>query len=99
MQVRQQGDVFFCYALSCFDHCPEKRDESNPHTIGIGWLPFGLEPFGPELKAEGLRAERQFIPFFGTLQCLLLKGHMAKKDISLFSQCFFLLRITLKRSS
>jgi len=46
-------------ALLCFDHCPEKRDESNPHTIGIGWLPFGLEPFGPELKAEGLRAERK----------------------------------------
>jgi len=27
----------------------------------MDWLPFG-----PELKAEGLRAERQFIPFFGT---------------------------------
>jgi len=32
----------------------------------MDWLPFGPEPFGPELKAEGLRAERQFIPFFGT---------------------------------
>jgi len=39
-------------ALLSFDHCPEKRDESNPHTIGIGWLPLG-----PELKAEGLMAE------------------------------------------
>jgi len=51
-------------ALLCFDNCPEKRDESNPHTIGIGWL--------------------KFIPFFGTLQPSLLKGHMAKKDTPLF---------------
>jgi len=36
----EQGDVSFCYALSCFDNCPEKRDEFNPHTIGIGWLKF-----------------------------------------------------------
>jgi len=62
--------------LLCFDICPEKPDESNPHTTVIGWLPFG-----PELKAEGLKAERQFIPFFGTMQSPLLKGHMAKKDI------------------
>jgi hypothetical protein len=50
-------------ALLCFDTCPEKRDESNPHTIGIGWL--------------------KFIPFFGTLQSHIFKGHMAKKDIPL----------------
>jgi len=37
-------------ALLSFDHCPEKRDESNPHTIGIGWLPLG-----PELMAERKR--------------------------------------------
>jgi len=51
-------------------------------------LPFGLEPLGPELKAEGLRAEGQFIPFFGTVQCLLLKGHRPKKDISMLSDTF-----------
>jgi hypothetical protein len=55
---------FFAMPLSCFDNCPEKRDESNPHTTGIGWL--------------------QFISFFGTLQSSICKGHMAKKDISLF---------------
>jgi hypothetical protein len=60
----EQGDVFFAMPLLCFDNCPEKRDESNPHTIGISWL--------------------QFIPFFGTLQSSLFKGHMAKKDIPLF---------------
>jgi len=55
---------FFAMPLLCFDNCPEKRDESNPDTIGIGWL--------------------KFIPFFGTLQSSLLKGHKAKKDIPLF---------------
>jgi hypothetical protein len=35
-----RGISFFCYALSCFDKCPEKRDESNPYNIGIGWLQF-----------------------------------------------------------
>jgi len=58
---------FFAMPLLCFDICPEKPDEYNPHTTFIGWL--------------------QFIPFFGTMQCLLLKGHMAKKDISLFPRC------------
>ena len=65
---------FFAMPLLCFDNCPEKRDESNPHTIFIDRLPFGLE----------LRAERQFIPFFGTLQSPLFKGHMVKNDIHLF---------------
>jgi hypothetical protein len=67
LNSKEQGDVFFAMPLLCFDNCPEKRDESNPHTIGTGWL--------------------QFIPFFGTLQSSLLKGHMAKKDIPLFLTC------------
>jgi hypothetical protein len=65
---------FFPMPLFCFDHCPEKRDESNPHTIGRGWLPFG-----PELKVEG-----QFIPFFGTVQSSIFQRHR-KKDIPLLS--------------
>jgi len=79
--MSSRGMSFFAMPLLCFDNCPEKRDESNPHTIFIDWLPFGLESFDPELTTEGLRAERQFIPFFGTLQSLLFKGHMSKKDI------------------
>jgi len=61
--IGNRGMSFFAMPLLCFDNCAEKRDESNPHTIGIGWL--------------------QFIPFFGTLQSPLFKGHMTKKDISL----------------
>jgi hypothetical protein len=59
MHVRNRGASFFAMPLYCFDHRPEKRDESNPHTIGIGWL--------------------QFTPFFGTLLCLLKKGHSKKR--------------------
>jgi hypothetical protein len=62
--IEGTGGCLFCYALLCFDNCPEKRDESTPHTIGIGWL--------------------KFIPFFGTLESSIFKGHKAKKDIPLF---------------
>jgi len=36
-------------ALSCFDNCPEKRDESNLHSIFIDWLQF--IPFVGTLKS------------------------------------------------
>jgi len=70
MQCRARAGLF------CSDICPEKRDESNLPPVDIGWLPFG-----PELMAEGLKAEGNFIPFFWTMQSSIFEGHRAKKDI------------------
>jgi hypothetical protein len=42
LYAKEKGNVFFCYALLCFDNCPEKRDESNAHTTGPAgqFIPF-----------------------------------------------------------
>jgi hypothetical protein len=76
MHLKEQGEAFFCYALLCFDNCPEKRDESNLHTI-IGWLQF-IRFFGTLQSSifQGHKAKKG-LPLFPS-----------QKDISMLSDTF-----------
>ena len=71
MHMRNRGMSFFAMPLLCFDNCPEKRDESNPHNICIDWLQF-IPLFGTLQSGlfKGHMAKKD-IPLFH-----------AKKDIS-----------------
>ena len=79
--MRNRGMSFFAMPLLCFDNCPEKRDESNSHTIFIDWLQF-IPFFGTlqSLLFQGHMAKKD-IPLFP-----------AKKDISMLLCIEFLRR-------
>ena len=72
---------FFAMPLLCFDNCPEKRDESNPHTIFIDWLQF--IPFFETLQSSLFKGHmaKKDIPLFLTFIASPQKG-IAKKTSS-----------------